>query len=413
MAVETSTTIVKSERGRPSRAVVVALLTLPLLLALGYYLFLRTDYVVLYTDVRPADASVIVTELDRQGVAYQLRDNGATILVPQEAASQVRIAIAGANLPVNGLVGFELFNESDMGLTDFAQKINYQRALQGELARTIMMMDGIENARVHLAIPDRGLFRGARSEARAAVTVVPRRGRMMDEARVGGIQRLIAASVPDLAIGQVVVLDEAGRVLSGAMPLDDGMSGESEEQSAVRSYYRARVRNAVAQALPGARFDVRVLLSPGASGAAVSQQVPPEGAAPPARDFRMRIAVVTPTPLGPEEQSVAAQAARTAAALDERAGDGLTFEVGPLDTAAVPVVPAMAVEPMPAPQPAPSTTDMRALSTWWPAIAGLFALLALFLFIRAQRQPLTVEVREDLVTRLRSQLETPGEARRA
>src|SRR5688572_70501 len=130
------------------------------LLAAGYYFFLRTEYAVLYSDLRPADASAVVAELDGRGIAYQLRDAGSTIAVAADGADAARLAIAGSHVPSRAAVGFELFNESDMGLTDFAQRINYQRALQGELARTIMTISGVESARVHLALPERSLFRG-------------------------------------------------------------------------------------------------------------------------------------------------------------------------------------------------------------------------------------------------------------
>jgi flagellar M-ring protein FliF len=169
----------------PNRQLLVAGLVLgalSMILGVGYFLFVRTEYAVLYTGLRSADASAIVAELDDKGVAYKLKDGGGTILVPVEEADAVRLAIVRSDASLKGSTGFELFNKSDMGLTDFAQKINYQRAVQGELTRTIMMMDGIDNARVHLAIPERSLFRGTRSEPKAAVTLSVQRGRILDEA---------------------------------------------------------------------------------------------------------------------------------------------------------------------------------------------------------------------------------------
>jgi flagellar M-ring protein FliF len=389
-------------------------------LGAAYYLFLRADYVVLYSELRAPDAAAVVTELDRQGISYELRDNGATILVPQDEVSTVRLAIAGANLPVNGLVGFELFNESDMGLTEFAQRINYQRALQGELARTIMMMDGIENARVHLAIPERSLFRSGRTEARAAVTVVPKRGRMLDEARVGGIQRLVAASIADLSVAQVVVLDEAGRVLSGGSQFDAALPPAMEEQSAVQSYYRARVRSAVEQVLPGVRFDVRVSVpaspAPGGAPAAGPTLNGMDAAAASGegrRNFRLLIAITTASPLGQEEQAQALGAIRGAAELDESAGDSVTFTVGPVQVAP-PVITASAPAParvpyVPASSPAPRADG----SGWWGGIAAVFALLAALLFARTRRRPAEAEERDAFVQRLRLQLEPVKEERGA
>src|SRR5881394_1772705 len=94
-----------------------------------------------YQNIRESDASAIVTELDRAGIPYDLANEGHDILVPEDQAAAARVLIAGSDVAMGGSVGFELFNDSDMGLTEFAQKINFQRAMQGELARTIMGME--------------------------------------------------------------------------------------------------------------------------------------------------------------------------------------------------------------------------------------------------------------------------------
>ena len=125
------------------------------LLAAGYYLFLSGGYTVLADNVRPGEAAAIVAELDKRGTAYRLRDGGATVLVPDGEADATRLALVRSDAVAAGQIGFELFNKSDMGLTNFAQKINYQRAMHAELVRTITAKDGVETARVHLALPDR------------------------------------------------------------------------------------------------------------------------------------------------------------------------------------------------------------------------------------------------------------------
>src|SRR5690606_28469829 len=150
-----------------------------ILLSLGYFLFLKPDFGVLYEDIRETDAAAIVAELEAEGIEYRVADNGHRVLVPREDIDQARVLVAGSGIAMGGVVGFELFNDSDMGLTEFAQKVNYQRALQGELARTIMMMDAVEFARVHLSIPERSLFRADASEPKAAVTVERQRGRRL------------------------------------------------------------------------------------------------------------------------------------------------------------------------------------------------------------------------------------------
>ncbi|MEI9851949.1 MAG: flagellar basal-body MS-ring/collar protein FliF [Sphingomonas sp.] len=215
-------------------------------LAAGYFLFLRADYVVLAQNLRPADASLVVAELDKRGAAYRLRDGGGTILVPEDQADATRVAIAGSDAAAHGQIGFELFNKSDMGLTNFAQKINYQRALQGELMRTIAMMDGVESARVHLALPERALFRGDRSPPRAAVTVAMKPGQTADPSRVAGIQRLVAAAVPDLPETGVVVLDASGRVISPSAPA----TAAEDRPPTSRNATRSRATSAPAPAAP-------------------------------------------------------------------------------------------------------------------------------------------------------------------
>lgn len=310
-------------------AVVVALL------ALGYFLFLRTEYVALAEGLRPADASAIVTELDKAGRGYRLRDGGTTILVPENEADATRVAIAGSDVAARGQIGFELFNKSDMGLTNFAQKINYQRALQGELVRTIMAMDGVDSARVHLALPERTLFRGDRAEPKAAVTVAMKPGQTADGARVVGIQRLVAAAVPDLPESKVVVLDSAGRVISAAAMAEaaEVRSPEADEKLAVEGYYRARARGAVERRMPGLKFLLRTLALPvpGASseGDGTSGWAPSgEGSS---RNYRLRFVFVSEAPLAAEEQGVVRDAILQATAIDPAIGDALSFETGPTD----------------------------------------------------------------------------------
>lgn len=329
--------------GRPRQMIVVAAVfaIVLTLLVVAYLLFLRDNYVVLTEGVRPTQAAAIVAELDKRGVAYRLRDGGTTILVPEAAADATRLAIVGSDAAATGQIGFELFNKSDMGLTNFAQKINYQRALQGELVRTIMLMDGVESARVHLALPERALFRDDRTEPSAAVTIAMKTGLTADAARVAGIQRLVAAAVPDLPEAKVVVLDADGRVISPMAVADPANTAERpaelEERTAVEQYYRARARSAVEARLPGLRFQLRVATTR-------SEAVRPEPAAQgpdtewtpagdgDARNFRLRVIMITATPLNAEDQAVVSNAITPAIGIDPARGDALLFETGPTDT---------------------------------------------------------------------------------
>ncbi|QNA82928.1 flagellar M-ring protein FliF [Sphingomonas sp. So64.6b] len=400
---------------RQRRTIIGVFVALSALLALGYFFFLRTDYAVLYTDLKPADAAAIVAELDAKGIGHRLRDEGTTILVPVGDADTVRLAVAGSDIPLKGSVGFELFNKSDMGLTDFAQKINYQRALQGELARTIMMMDGVETARVHLAMPERSLFRGNRSTPKAAIEVITRPGQQLDAARVAGIQRLVASAVPDLALGEVAVLDGNGHVVSPA-PTAVAIP-EMEEQQAAQNYYRARAKSALANRLPGLRFDVKALMLPASGGEGISIEAAPAGPGSVAqfgkngaggRNFRLLMTVLTEAPLNGEDQSIARDAVASATGFDENRGDNIAFEQGPVGEPASPplAMPANATVATQGPAlPPPSTVPASGWGGWWATmLAGLFLVAGAILFIRMRRPLVSVIERDAFVTRIRQSI---------
>jgi flagellar M-ring protein FliF len=398
-------------------ALVFAVLCLAL--AAGYYLFLRTDYAVLYTDLKPADASAIVAELDAKGTSHRLAANGTTILVPTDQADTVRLAVAGSDIPLKGSVGFELFNKSDMGLTDFAQKINYQRAIQGELSRTIMMMDAIESARVHLAIPERSLFRGNKSIAKAAVEVISKPGRPLTPDRVAGIQQLVASAVPDLALGEVVVLDGDGRIISQAPPTEATSSPEVEEQTAAQNYYSARAKTALGKSMPGLQFGVRTLVLKRGEGEGGLPALPSQadGSAAPspgARNFQLRVTILTLAPMNPDDQLVARNTVVAAMGLDEQRGDNLAFEVGPIATPS----PARALM---SPQPATVTAGWQedadtarapaesgSLVDWWMVALATLVVAAAAIAARLWRPALSPEERNAFIGRVRIELGTGG-----
>jgi flagellar M-ring protein FliF len=223
-----------------------------------YVFVLQTPYDVLFTKLRPTDAATIVAELDKKKTPYRLQDSGTTILVPAKAVDGVRLDVMSQDLPLKGVVGFELFNKSDMGLTEFAQKINYQRALQGELERTIMGLDTIDTARVHLSLPDTTLFRDDRRPPKASVTLIPRPGKEVSPETVRGVQRLVAASTPDLDPANVVVLDEHGVIVSGDTQAESAVGGADLTQRGVEQYYSGRIHNALDKTLPNAGLNVTV-----------------------------------------------------------------------------------------------------------------------------------------------------------
>lgn len=231
---------------RQYRRFAVILAVVSSLLVTVYFIVLRLDYDVLFSDLKPVDAAAVIEELELQGVSYRLAEGGRTVEVPSGQADAVRLSIVGSNMSSKGLVGFELFNETEMGLTDFAQKIKYQRALQGELARSIMMMDGIDVARVHIAMPERAMFRNVDTRPTAAITIVTEIGTQLTEDRIDGIQRLVAAAVPELNASDVVILDEQGQIVElGSTATDAGSENDAaraSEIAAVEVYYKDKVQ---------------------------------------------------------------------------------------------------------------------------------------------------------------------------
>lgn len=189
---------------------------------------LDKHYQPLFTGLSEQDASTMVAELDRMKVPYRLEAGGTQILVPQEQVHKTRLQLVGKNLPLHGAVGFEIFNNTDFGMTEFTQKVNYQRALQGELTRTIMSLDEVQAARVHLSLPESTLFKREQGRPKASVTLALKPGRGIARDQVNGIQRLVAAAVPGIEAGDVTVLDQKGVALSRGAPdgADAGSGGD-------------------------------------------------------------------------------------------------------------------------------------------------------------------------------------------
>jgi flagellar M-ring protein FliF len=181
-----------------------------LLASLAAWWLLRGDPAVLFSELREQDAATIASELEKLKIPYTIADQGTTLLVERAQVHSARMKLMGRDLPLHGSVGFELFNNSDFGMTEFAQKINFQRALQGELTRTILSFHEVRDARVHLALPEQGLFRQATGRPKAAITLTLRPGQLLRTEQVSGIQRLVAAAVPGLQAQEVTIVDQRG-----------------------------------------------------------------------------------------------------------------------------------------------------------------------------------------------------------
>jgi len=174
----------------------------------------RSNDQVLFSDLDPHDAAAIVGELKRMKVPFQLEDEGTKILVDGKVVHEVRLGLMSRGVPISGGVGFEIFDNKDVGMTESLQKINYQRALQGELARTILANEQLKSARVHLVVEEGGLFSRDKAHPKAAVSVVLKPGAHLSSEQILGIQRLVAAAVPGLDSAQVTITDQRGIALS-------------------------------------------------------------------------------------------------------------------------------------------------------------------------------------------------------
>jgi flagellar M-ring protein FliF len=184
------------------------------LLVLAFSWSERADYRMLYSNLSEADSGQIAQKLKEMKVPYRADAGG--ILVPSDKVYDIRLQLASQGLPQGGGVGFELFDKTSFGTTEFVQKLNYKRALQGELARTIMAMGAVAQCRVHLAIPERSLFvrEGEQERSTASVLVKLRAGRTLSAVQVDGIVHLVASSVEGLNSQDVTVVDGKGDVLS-------------------------------------------------------------------------------------------------------------------------------------------------------------------------------------------------------
>src|ERR1700744_6358681 len=193
----------------------IGLLLIAVFVAASAWWVMHPPYGVLFRDLRDSDAAEISSTLGQMQVPYRLADEGKTILVPAESVYETRMKLISQGVPKGGSVGFELFKDSDYGVTEFAQKVNFQRALQGELERTIASLDEVSSARVHLTIHHAELFQSDPTPSKASVTLTLRPQKHLDAREVAGVQRLIASAVDGLAPATVVGLDGKGMVLAG------------------------------------------------------------------------------------------------------------------------------------------------------------------------------------------------------
>ena len=246
-----------SQRQKLSAA---AALAAAIALLVGVWLWSQEpDYAVLFSNLEERDGGAIVTALQQQNVPYRFSAGGGAILVPQSMVHDVRLRLAAEGLPRGGMVGFELMEGQKLGVSQFHEQVNFQRALEGELSRTIQSLASIARARVHLAIPKQTAFLRNQQAPTASVLVNLLPGRRLDEAQVAGIVHLVASSVPQLATDQVSVVDQSGQLLTQSAKQDSGLDPtQLEYVDELERSYIERIRTILTPVVGAGNFRAQV-----------------------------------------------------------------------------------------------------------------------------------------------------------
>ncbi|AXF09447.1 flagellar basal body M-ring protein FliF [Paraburkholderia graminis] len=201
-------------RGNPRAPLIFAVALLVAIVA-GLFLWSRApDYKVLYSNLSDRDGGAIITALQQANIPYKFSEAGGAILVPSEQVHEMRLRLASQGLPKSGSVGFELMDNQKFGISQFAEQINYQRALEGELERTIESVSSVKSARVHLAIPKPSVFVRDKEAPSASVLVNLYPGRALDEGQVLAITHMVSSAVPEMPVKGVTILDQDGNLLT-------------------------------------------------------------------------------------------------------------------------------------------------------------------------------------------------------
>lgn len=222
----------------------------------------KTDYKVMYTDLTKDDSAVIARMLEEGKISYQVKDDGKTIMVPEDQVEVWRLEIAKKGVNFTGTVGYEVFDKQAFGTTSFVQKINKQRALEGELVKTIMHLKGVTRARIHLSIPESSPFVSERKPPSASIVLDIERGVTMTNDEVKGIQSLVSSSVDGMRSHNVVVIDSRGKKLSEND--GDNMSTETANRIALEtklnSQYEKKVEEILSRVIGEGKVIAKVAL---------------------------------------------------------------------------------------------------------------------------------------------------------
>ncbi|WP_075881973.1 flagellar basal-body MS-ring/collar protein FliF [Vreelandella massiliensis] len=217
------------------------------------------EYRVLYSNLSEADGGRIISELDTRGVPYRFSDGGQALLVPSENVHTLRLQLAEQGLPRGGNIGLELMDDQAFGISQFAEQVNYQRGLEGELAQSIESLAPVEDARVHLSMAKPSVFIRDREAAKASVVLTLLPGRVLGQGQVSAIVHMVSSSVPELAAEDVSVVNQDGRLLSADTGGSNDLDGSQLEYIAeVERSYQRRIENILTPILGGDNIRAQV-----------------------------------------------------------------------------------------------------------------------------------------------------------
>jgi flagellar M-ring protein FliF len=217
----------------PQRFSIIACAILGLILIGSVVFFMnRVDYEALYRELNPEDAQAIAAKLKEQKIDYLVQDTSILVKAPKAEIDKLRLEISGSGLARSGRIGYEIFDKNQFGMTDFTEQVNLQRALEGELARTISNLSEISQARVHIVLPKDSLFQTKEEEAKASVVLTLKRGAELSKSSVAGIKGVVAGAVPGLHTHNVSIVDDEGKFL--AQSVESGDAARAEQESGIR-----------------------------------------------------------------------------------------------------------------------------------------------------------------------------------
>jgi flagellar M-ring protein FliF len=208
----------------------------------------KTDFEVLFSGLSSEDAGEVIEQLRDGKIPYKIGPGGTTIMVPKNQVYEVRMQMASKGFPQSGGMGYELFDQQSIGVTEFVQKINFKRALQGELSRTVNEIRQVKRSRVHLTLPEKSLYLDEQEKPSASVALTIHGGRTLNESQLQGISHLIASSVENLDPENVIIIDSHGKLLSGGE--EDTLYGSSNHEEIQKSIER-RTEGKVVSMLAG------------------------------------------------------------------------------------------------------------------------------------------------------------------